>query len=264
MPTCSQAKCPVATTGVCLEGHKQGCPHLQQDTSNQDVSVADTLAADEIQSIEPSPYFFHSGEKLTALEASRMMSSMRMNIVLCAGAKDAGKTTFLARIGEMFRDGTFKNYRFAGSKTLCAFEKVSWPATILSGAGRPETVRSYTVEKDTFFHIRVQPVGNPDVQTDILISDLPGETFHSAIATMEICMEQLALAHADHLVLFLDCHCLVDTAKRHPEKDNIFNFLERVKKIRHDPKDIQVQIFTMGLYFRERRTSQTRGILQKH
>jgi len=242
MATCSQPKCPVATTGVCLEGHKQGCPHRLPDADNPTTTVAETTPTAPTPSMEPEPFRFHSGEKLTSLEASRMISAIPVKVVLCSGAQWAGKTTFLARIGEMFRNGSFQDFRFAGSKTLCAFERMSWLATISSGAGRPDTPRSYGAEKDTFFHLRVQPVAKPDHRADILISDLPGEAFPSVLASREFCSEQRALARADHLVLFVDCCCLVDNAKRHSERDNASLFLSQVEKCRHDPKDLQVHI----------------------
>lgn len=153
MPTCSQPKCPIATTGVCLEGHKQGCPHLLANTATPSEASAETTATAPIQPTTPDPYRFHSGEKLTAAEASRMMSAIPVKMVLCAGPQWAGKTTFLARIGEMFRNGSFSGFRFAGSKTLCAFERVTWLATIASGAGQRDTKRTHRVEKDTFFHV---------------------------------------------------------------------------------------------------------------
>ena len=183
MPTCSQPKCRIATTDVCLEGHKQGCPHLLADTAAPSEAPRESISAASIQPPTPEPYRFHSGEKLTASEASRMMSAKPVRMILCAGAPSAGKTTFLARIGEMFRNGTFREFRFAGSKTLCAFERVSWLATIPSGVGRPKTLRTHRSEQDTFFHIRVQPAGSPDHRIEILVSDLPGDIFPTAIAS---------------------------------------------------------------------------------
>lgn len=242
MPTCSQPKCPVATTGVCLEGHTQGCPHLVADTATPSDSSAETSSAPSIPPTAPEPYRFHSGEKLTASEASRMMSAMPVKMVLCAGAQWAGKTTFLARIGEMFRSGSFREFRFAGSKTLCAFERVTWLATISSGAGRPDTRRTHWVEKDTFFHVRVQPAGKPEHRFDLLISDLPGEVFPAVLASKDVCEEQLALARADHLVLFVDCESMIDSAKRHSEGDMACRFLSQVKKCRHEPTALHVSV----------------------
>ena len=171
-----------------------------------------------------------------------MMSAMPVTVVLCAGPQWAGKTTFLARIGEMFRNGSFKAFRFAGSKTLCAFERVTWLATIASGAGQPDTQRTYRVEKDTFFHIHVQPVGSAEKGIDLLITDLPGEIFPAVLSTKEVCDEQLALARADHLVFFVDCGSIVDSAKRHSERDMACRFLSQVKKCRHDPATLQVTV----------------------
>jgi hypothetical protein len=242
MTTCSQPKCPIATTGVCLEGHKQGCPHLVADTVVPPEASTPTTAAAPIQPLTPELFRFHTGEKLTDTEASRMLSAVPVTMVLCAGPQWAGKTTFLARIGEMFRNGTFKAFRFAGSKTLCAFERVSWLATIESGAGRADTSRTYRAEKDTFFHIRVQPVARDEKRIDLLISDLPGEVFPAVLATKEVCNEQLAVARADHLVFFVDCGSIVDVAKRHSERDSACRFLSQVKKCRYDPKNLQVTV----------------------
>lgn len=242
MPTCSQPKCRIATTGVCLEGHKQGCPHLLADTAAPSEAVVENTPVTHIPEPTPEPFRFHSGEKLTALEASRVMSANPVTMVLCAGAQWAGKTTFLARIGEMFRDGSFKAFRFAGSKTLCAFERVTWLATIASGVSQPDTKRTRRGEKDTFFHIQVQSVGSAEKGRHVLISDLPGEIFPAVLSTKEVCDEQLALARADHLVFFVDCGSIVDSAKRHSERDMACRFLSQVKKCRYDPATLQISV----------------------
>lgn len=242
MPTCSQPKCPIATTGVCLEGHTQGCPHLLADSATPAETMAETTPVALIPPPTPEPFRFHSGEKLTAEEASRMMSAMPVTMILCAGAQKAGKTTFLARIGEMFRNGSFRDFRFAGSKTLSAFERVTWLATIASGVGRPETKRTHRVEKDTFFHLRIQRLGGGKNHSELLITDLPGEIFPDVLSTIEVCEQQLALARADHLVLFVDCGSMIDSAKRHSESYKACRFLSQVKKCRHEPSTLHVTV----------------------
>jgi hypothetical protein len=241
MATCSQPNCPIATTGVCLEGHTQGCPYLFVDNAGPSEKVIETT----FEQIEPYPsemYHFHSGEKLTCSEASRMLNALPARVVLCAGAQSAGKTTLLARIGELFRAGSFKGFRFAGSKTLCAFERSSWLATISSGAENPDTKRSHRVDKYTFYHLQDKRLGSVEHRFDILISDLPGELFREVLATKEICEEQLALACADHLVLFVDCASMIDSAKRHDEMDAVLSFLDQVAKCRHEPDLLYVTV----------------------
>ena len=242
MPRCSQPKCRIATTGVCLEGHKQGCPHLLADTAAPSEPAEESATVAPIPVPMPEPFRFHSGEKLTAQEASRMLCATPATMVLCAGAQRAGKTTFLARIGEMFRNGSFKEFCFAGSKTLCAFERVTWLATIASGAGRPDTKRTHRIEKDTFFHLRLQRTGSTENRIDVLITDLPGEIFPAVLSTKEVCEQQLALARADHLVLFIDCGSIVDRAKRHAERDMACRFLSQVKRCRHDPSTLGISV----------------------
>ena len=238
MPKCSQPKCRIAETGVCLEGHKQDCPHRLPD---EPIIDADPWANKDDLPPQNS-HRFHTGEKLTVPEASRILNDRPARVVLCAGAQWSGKTTLLARLGEMFRDGSFGKFRFAGSSTLCAFERATWRATITSGAVRPDTPRTERRENDTFLHLRVHQKDEPGCEIDILISDLAGETFSTAVASLEFCAEQRALARADHLVVFLDCFCLVNAAKRHSECDNARTFLQRVIAVRHEPTALHVHI----------------------
>ena len=232
----------MATTGMCLEGHTQGCPYLTADTATTVELLPESASGESIQPTPAKQYHFHSGEKLTAIEASRLIRAQPVKLILCAGAQWAGKSTFIASIGEMFRKGSFRNIRFAGSKTLCAFERVSWLATIASGGGQPDTERTYRVEKDTFFHIQVRRVDDKADRIDVLISDMPGEIFPEVVSTLDVCREQLALMRADELVLFVDCKSLTDDAKRHSERDVASRFLSQVKKCRHAPATLQVTV----------------------
>jgi Double-GTPase 2 len=142
----------------------------------------------------------------------------------------------------MFRDGSFSGFRFAGSKTLCAFERASWLATIASGSGQPDTERTHRVEQDTFYHVQVCRVGKGEKRCDVLISDLPGELFPDVLSTQEVCEDQVALARADHLVLFVDCRSMIDSARRHSERDMACRFLSQVKKCRYELTSLQVTV----------------------
>ncbi|MDR4485462.1 MAG: hypothetical protein R3B95_20075 [Nitrospirales bacterium] len=163
-------------------------------------------------------------------------------MVLCVGAQYSGKTTFLARLGEMFRNGSFSSYQFAGSLTLCAFERASWLATFTSGVPQPDTQRTSRKENDTFYHLRVHPKDKINDQLDLLISDLAGETFPTAVASREYCANISALSRADHLVAFLDGAMLVDRSRRHPELNNTREFLQQVRSVKHQITDLRVQV----------------------
>jgi len=236
MPSCSQPNCRIAQTGVCLNGHKQGCPYKIGDLPDS----KPLPATDETPA--PKSQHFHTGEKLTLSEASRLLNDRPARLVLCAGAKDSGKTTFFARLGEMFCDGSFARYGFAASLTLCAFARASWLATINSGVARPMTKRTLRSENDTFLHLCIHAADDPKCKFELLLSDLAGETFPTAVASREFCAGLHALARADHLVVFLDCAQLADSAKRHSECDNVRAFLQRVIAVKHQPRDLRVQV----------------------
>ncbi len=238
MSKCSQPQCPVARTGTCLEGHKKDCPHLiPDDPASPNEAFVENPPAPLLEK-----YRFSSGEKLILTEASRLLSGAPVRVILCAGAHRSGKTTLIALIGEMFRHGQFKQYDFSGSETLCAFERASWRATFSSGAGIPDTRRTDRVENDTFFHLIVKPVDKTSGPIELLVSDLAGETYPEAVASLPFCQSLQALARADHLVLFIDSNSMIDNAKRHAECDNARTFLNRVLAVKHRPKALHVHV----------------------
>jgi len=240
MPRCSQVNCRIAETGICLDGHKQDCPHQIPDGAPSAVEAKSAPAAEERKS---EAQRFHSGEKLTAGEVSTVLNDRPALVVLCVGSQWAGKTTFLARIGELFRAGTFSQFRFAESLTLAAFERATWRATIESGGSQPETLRTSRAENDTFYHLSVRSSGEEIPVRDLLISDLAGETFPAAVASVDVCKDLRALGRCDILVVFLDAKRISDPAQRHPECDNARAFLQRVAAVRqHDAKRIRVQV----------------------
>jgi hypothetical protein len=241
MLRCSEPQCKYNETGICLEGHQVNCPHQIVDQTTATLPAAKTTPIKE-SSIQQELRRFHTGEKLTIPEASRVLNEKRGRVVLCAGSRNSGKTTFLARIGEMFRNGSFISFRFVKSLTLCGFERASWWATINSGAGRPDTKRTGRGENDTFFHLRVRSVENSLETRELLISDLAGETFPTAVGSGEFCKNLFSLRRADHIVLFLDSERLVDSLGRHVECDNGRTFLRRVIDARHQPETLHVQI----------------------
>lgn len=241
MPTCSNPKCRVAQTGVCLEGHKTGCPNLIPDNPAAPTAAAPPPSLKPALE-PPAPKRFYTGEKLLPHETSRFLNQYAALVVLCAGSQESGKTTFLARIGEMFRDGSFARYKFVRSGTLNGFERLTWHATINSESPRPLTKRTARSENDRFLHLRICPADDATERKEILISDMAGETFPTAVASEEVCAESLALGRADHLVLFLDCGKLINQAARHSEWDNARAFLRRVKKVRANAEALKAEV----------------------
>ena len=142
----------------------------------------------------------------------------------------------------MFRNGSFSHYKFVRSSTLNGFERLTWHATINSENSKPLTKRTHRIENDRFLHLRVCLRDDRTEHEQVLISDLAGETFPTAVASKEVCGDSLALGRADHLGLFLDCGKLVDQAARHGEWNNAQAFLQRVKSVKPNPKALHVEV----------------------
>lgn len=208
-----------------------------------DESNAAPIEAEEVLEAGPAKdRVFHSGEKLALEECGRIMYARPTCLVVCAGSGDSGKTTFIARIREMFAEGSFKEFHFAGSLTLCAFERVSWLATITSGSGRPVTERSHIREKDEFFHLKARSVCDGRLRSDLLLNDLPGEAIASALQHKDYFDELPSVLRADHLTLFLDSQRLADFGERHAERDRAKQFLSRLQTVKHNCDSLDVTI----------------------
>lgn len=216
---CSNADCAFASSGLCINELGDACPNILSD------EAADTDAD------VPKDICFHSGEKLTPDEASRVLNNVPAQVILCAGTQDAGKTTFLARLGELFRAGSFTKYNFAKSLTLVGFERATWHATINSAGAKAGTRRTSRSENDHFLHLQVQSCTTPKTSATLLISDLSGESYRDAVASKAFCAEQQALARADTICLFLDSGTLADKRLKFAEHDNAIHFLRRVLEV---------------------------------
>lgn len=221
---CSKSDCDYASSGICLEGDEGSCKNLGLDEPE----------TEDLKSL--SEEYFHTGEKLTPEEASRLLNAIPARVILCAGTQDAGKTTFLARMCELFRKGVFKRYLFSKSLTLIGFERASWHATITSAGLRADTRRTSRQENDHFLHLQVRSISEGGKYTTLLISDLSGESYREVIASRAFCAEQLALARADVICLFLDSASLVNSRIRFSEHDNAIQFLTRVLEVSSNPR----------------------------
>ena len=156
-----------------------------------------------------------------------MLQSGPAQVVVLGGMVESGKTTLLARIFEMFQCKCVAGHRFAASRTLAEFDKLSWHATMECGATDPKTERTDRSENNLFLHLCIRAEDGSVPTMDLLIGDIPGEIFPEAVAEETVCLDLCALRRADHLVLFLDGEVLCDTANRHDPCGKVFDFVSR-------------------------------------
>jgi len=224
MPHCKLKNCPYDRDGRCVENQLPNCPNLLADEATG-VKVQEVPP----QKTEPPPPTHestYSGNKLTVDEAAPILQS-NPQVVVLGGMIESGKTTLLARIFEMFQCGEIVGYRFMTSKTPVEFDKLSWHATMESGANKPTTVHTARSENNLFLHLRFRPISGANTPIDLLLGDIPGELFPEAVAEESVCRNLSALGRANHVLLFLDAEVLTHAAKRHDHCGKVFDFVSR-------------------------------------
>ena len=129
-----------------------------------------------------------SGHALGSAEAAALMLDAPTSLVVVAGAEDAGKTCLLVSQFLEIAQGRTPGfpYRFCGSRTLRAYERLADLAWEWSGAPEdrvlPRTA-SGSHREPGFMHLAFKPRVGGESQAvierrrDVLLTDLPGEWF---------------------------------------------------------------------------------------
>ncbi len=216
--TCRQENCKVAIDGKCLEGFSdlKQCPHFspaghQEDTPEAapEVSVSKQVTVAEMIALP-------NGEALNSDAAREITQSALTRLIILAGAPGSGKTTLLTSIYESFQERPFAGYMFAGSRTLPGFERRCHLGRMVSERMTADTELSRLLpgQYPQLLHLRVRAEDLVRPAQDLLLSDLPGETFRLVKDSTEECRKLSILGRTDHFVLFLDGDKISKTESR--------------------------------------------------
>jgi Double-GTPase 2 len=226
MPSCKLQDCPVAKDGRCLEGRGPSCPNLITETELPSSSAEKPPAIATKGTREPIFEPLPGTAPLEAAQARYFSRRGRAIVVALAGMRDCGKTSLLARLHQLFQAGPLSGFDFAGCRSLPLFEELNWLATVESRVQRPKMPRSSAQFDNSLIHLSVRPNrGGP--RADLLINDISGETFETAVKVQSICETLFFLRRADHLVVLVDGAALADI-RRHDRVSQTRDFLQRV------------------------------------
>ena len=165
--------------------------------------------------------FLRSPELLTPSEASSSLSADGGRVIVWAGAQESGKTTLSAELYERHRHGKAKTL-FVSSRTLLGFEERIHPSRIASGRVTPYTPRTDNdPEERELLHLCVSKDG---VETNLIFSDLPGETFKRIAGNEEDPGDFPLIARADKLAFIADGELLANPATR----SRVSHFLNQI------------------------------------
>lgn len=155
-----------------------------------------------------------SGEALTPESSYAITRANKTRLIILAGAVESGKTTLLSSIYEIFQDGPFSDYYFAGSKTLLGFEQRSHDSRLASERTTPTTEHTKIEEEYRLLHLRVRNKKLDNPPQDILFTDISGELFKEMRDSTEECKRHSIFLRMDHFVLLLDGEKLCNVLQR--------------------------------------------------
>ena len=191
---CGNPDCKVGQDGKCVEGLElDKCPHYGKP--RQPKAAAGTVADENHGMLLPS------GDLLTVGDANGVLRRGGSRVLAIVGPKEAGKTTLIASIFELFLRGGIGPYRFSSSKTLYAFERACHPSRAVSQNVVPKTERTLLTDVH-FYHLATRKDGAPVV--DMLLSDRNGEDYRASTDDPSTASDFAEIARADTITFLVD------------------------------------------------------------
>ena len=218
---CANADCRVAETDRCVEGFKLSvCPHYGREPEE----TSETDRGREEKSSAPSSIVLPGAETLTLAEASRLLRRGDARVIAIIGPRDAGKTSLIASLYELFQEGPVSGIGYAQSQTLHAFEHACHDARTASRRTAPHTYRTPRGEV-RFYHLDLGggPAGH---RLALVLGDRAGEEYQGVADDASVAMTFPEARRADSLTVLVDGQRLIDSGARHNLRSEILMMLQ--------------------------------------
>jgi hypothetical protein len=200
--SCANPQCRIADTGKCIEGlDLTKCPHFGKATLQADAST------------EQAAVVLPSAERLKIERAVRLMGSAQVDVFPIVGAPDAGKTSLVASIFDLFQQGPARNLQFRRSSSLFGFEQACHHSRIASQKGTPAAERT-PIGDFGFYHLGVWDETSGQAN-DLLIGDRSGEEYKSVADNPSTAGVLVEIKRADVITVLIDGARLISLESRH-------------------------------------------------
>ena len=199
---CRLPGCPVSATGKCKRNFDpvDSCPDFGPLETPSDVTVrAESPVEQTVRELIRLP----SGDILGLSDLLGLLRAEHPRVIALVGEQEVGKTTLLASIYHIYCRGPFAERRFAGSRTLIAFEKRRHLTLLSSGRTVPTTPRTSRDDPVGFLHLMLKPLEGGSLQ-HVLISDGSGEAFDAARIDTALIKELVEIRQANRICFLLD------------------------------------------------------------
>lgn len=234
---CANPDCQVAQSGQCVEAHAEpkDCPHFGRTASAPVAEVppataphlGETTAQDRALNEKPRIQVA-TGEALEPHSTLAITAARPTRTVAMVGPVDAGKTSLIAGLFDLFADGSVGELSFAGSSTLIGFERICHPARAVSEASEVLNDRTPSEHHPRFYHLCIS---NSDGLHDILVTDRSGENYDSVADQPSLARQHLELHSAQILNLIIDGADMCNPQKRHAAETKIQEYLAALHQV---------------------------------
>jgi hypothetical protein len=233
--TCSNPACRVSETGKCVEGLELAACQNYGKAAVVPEKIESDIAEEKSRT---NTVTLSSAAKLTILEATRILRQRQCKVIAVIGPHDAGKTSLIASMFDLFQEGPVGGVEFASSKTLQAFELACHDARCTSKRAIPHSERTKHTEGLKFYHLYVRRAAAKDGMT-LILGDRAGETYREATDNVDDAYEFCEVNRADTITILIDGERLLDIAKRHEVRSDIEHIVQALveaKVVLHIPK----------------------------
>lgn len=212
---CANPQCKVAESGRCLEGLAlDKCPTYGRDLETENTAI-DSLDEGPEQSVVD----LRPATSLGLSEASDVLGRQVCRVIAVLGPREAGKTSLIASLFDLFQEGPVADISFAGSKTLHAFELACHDSRAASRRTAPTQER--TGHGDVrFYHLDIAQASKRDELT-LLIGDRAGEEYRTAADDIAHAGPFPEVTRADTVTVLVDGRRLLDDSARHNTRSEI-------------------------------------------
>ncbi len=217
---CANPDCRVAQDGKCVEGFEIGsCPHYGHapaEAKDDDTEVDEEAITAGVGLL--------GADTLTLQEAARLLRAGAARIIAIIGPIDAGKTSLIASLYDLFQEGPVAGVEFARSRSFHAFEHTCHDARAASRRDVPHMNRTPRGEV-RFYHLDVGGGAAGDALS-LALGDRSGEEYLGAADDASVVTSFPEVRRADSLTLLVDGERLLDAGARHNLRSEITMILQ--------------------------------------
>ena len=160
-----------------------------------------------------------SADTLTPSEVARLLRAGDTRVLAIIGPSDAGKSSLIASLYDLFQEGPVAGVEFARSRSLHAFERTCHDARAASRRRVPHINRTPLGEV-RFYHLDLGGGAAGD-GLSLALGDRAGEQYRGAADDPSVAADFSEVRRADSLTLLVDGERLLDSGTRHNVRNEL-------------------------------------------